>query len=361
MAYFRSVFGKKQIKYLISAAVSLILLLILILICSNAAKKQTFQRAAERWGNSKEYSQVSVFLSELAGVTEDDVLRAGYSLNKKLTDDSLVTLLDKGRAFVQCYSAQGEVDICTASRKGNFRAYGVGGDFFLFHPYELVSGSYFPADSVNKDYVMLDKLAAWTLFGSYDIQGQTVEIGGRIHIVSGVFDSGKGKLNKLAGNDTSLVILSYSSLENFGTITFLNDYEVLMKNPLTNYAKDAVVSALGVDKTKYAAVENTRRFHWTKLLVSFYKQPLRSMNTTGVVCSYWENMARGLEELLTPFAILGVLLGVYPIIVVFVILIRMWKKRTIHREDIFDFAERRLEDWREKRNKERFKKGEDFL
>lgn len=68
--------------------------------------------------------------------------------------------------------------------KSNVKTYGVGGDFFLFHPYTLLSGSYIAESDFAQDRVVLDENLAWQLFGSSDVAGMEVTIGERNYPVA---------------------------------------------------------------------------------------------------------------------------------------------------------------------------------
>ena len=63
---------------------------------------------------------------------------------------------------------------------------------------------------------MIDQDAAWQLFGSNDVSGMTVYIGGIPHIVTGVVQRQEGRLTEAAGLDGSLVYVSYQTLSTLG-------------------------------------------------------------------------------------------------------------------------------------------------
>lgn len=352
MDYLRRVFTKRQrINLYISAGV-LVIFFVILFIGVGLSKKQDAQKAAQRWSDSGDYAQVSVYFSELMGASENTVKEIDFNVDSKLDNDSLVEENPNARRRISAYSALGEVDISTGNSSAKLKAVGVGGDFFLFHPYELVNGNYFTEDNPNKDQVLIDEEAAWTLFGSNDVCGQVVEISGKRHVVSGVYKRDTGRLNKLAGNDVSTVYLSFESLKNYGRITYLNCYEVLTLNPLTGYVRDALKESIpGKDESKFTVVENTGRFHWTGLLKNGFKYAERSMNSKAVVYPFWENMARGMEDILTPLVFVDLLLILYVFVNLAILFIRMWHNRTIHKADIINFLNKKLEEYRKNRKK----------
>ena len=357
MEYLKSVFDLRRIRLLISAGISVVLGLIIVLISKNAVAKLDDQYLAERWSEEGDYVQATVFLSELADFTNDSIKEFDYKVSNKLKQDSIMAENEDARLWIYAYSAGGKVSVSTESNSVDVRAYGVGGDFFLFHPLTFVTGSFFNNDDANKDLVVIDTDTAWKLFGSNNVVGQVVEIGGVRHIVTGVVEKDEGRLNDIAGNAEPVIYLSFESLSSNGKITYINSVETLMPNPITNYAVTTLEEIIPSEASRFTVIQNTGRFNWVSLLKNVKNFGTRGMNGKSIVYPYWENLARGYEDYLTPVTVLGCLLFVYPCGLLFYILGRMWKKRTIHGKDIKIFIENRIEDYRERKKK---RKEEDF-
>lgn len=347
MDYLKNVFGKKQIKLLIISAVSALVGLVITLICLHFASSMKAENMASRWSDDNDYAQVSIFLSELAEFNEENALRLSYSVDKKLKEDS-ISAAENARVWVYGYSTLGKVSVASKTGNVNVKAIGVGGDFFLFHPLKMITGSYFSSENVNSDLAIIDRDTAFALFGSTDVVGQAIEINGSRHIINGVIDRDAGRLNRLAGNDEPIIYLSYETMKGFG-YEYLNMYEALIPNPISHYALDLAENNVSVEKNYYEAIENTGRFYYTHLLKNATKFGTRSMNSKGIIYPYWENMARGMEDYLTPLAVIGVAAFIFPAIIACYIVIRLWRLRPIHREDIKDYIERLIEKARRKR------------
>ena len=356
MDYLKEVLDSKRIKLLISGGISLIVGLILMFIGIKVTNNLTDQQFAKRWCDDNTYAQVSAFLSEMSGFKDTTAQEVTFKIKKQLTDDSLSAENDDARILVYAYSANGKVTIKSSNGELSVEAIGVGGDYFLFHPLELVSGSYFDEDDLMKDRVVIDTETAWNLFGSNDVAGQVIEIGGISHVICGVVKKDDSKLSVLAGNDKSTIYLSYESLSKNGSASYINTYEALMPNPLTNYARSVLEKNISVDDSRVEVIENSGRFNWVKLLKNLKNFGTRGMNPKGVIYPYWENMARGMEDYLAPVNLLAVVLFLYPCGLVLYILRRMWITRRIHFADIKDFCERKAEEYRERKRK--IKKGE---
>ena len=349
MDYLREVFDKKRIKLLISAGITLAVGLILVLIGVKVSNSLVDQNFAKRWVKDDSYAQVTAFFSELADFSENSAKELEYKISNKLTEESFTPENEDSRLWVSCYSAIGKVEVFSKSRSANVKAIGVGGDFFMFHPKDLINGSLFSGDTMMKDLVVINEDTAFELFGSNDVVGQAVEIGGVRHIISGVIEREEGRLNDLAGNNEPTMYMSYEALSKNGKVSYINSFEALLPNPLTGYAKDILKKQIKVDENRFDVIENSHRFKWTKLLVNIKNFGTRSMNPKGLVYTYWENIARGIEDYLTPVTVLACLLFLYPCVIVLYVIKRAWNKRRIHREDVKDFAQRRLEEYREKR------------
>lgn len=357
MAYLRSVFGKKQIILALTGAGSLLIAVILTFIGIRAAKGLDAENLASRWSKDNDFAEVSCFFSQLTGVDENTIRQLNHGIENKLKTDSIQSEKENARTWVHAYSANGEAFVQFKNYSGSFKAVGVGGDYFLFHPLKLVHGNYFSEGVLADDLVIIDRDVAAQLFGGSDVVGQMLEIGGVPHIICGVIERESGRINDLAGNDKPTVYMSYNSLSNHGTITYLNMYEALLPNPIDGYAASAISDNLKVDESNYELVENTGRFRWTKLVANVKNFGIRGMNGKAIVYPYWENVARGMEDYLTPVAVMGVLFYLYPAVLVFLLLLRMWKLRPIHFKDIRNFVDNRVDRHRRKRYEKLQKNG----
>ena len=143
---------------------------------------------AGRWSEKKDVAQVSCFFSSKAEVTEDTIQSFEYSLKNVLQEASITETSENpsARLWVDAYSADGKITLVNGRNTLDANAIGIGGDFFLFHPLKLITGSYFSGNDLMQDYCIIDQDAAWQLFGSNDVVGMTVYIGNVPHIVTGV-------------------------------------------------------------------------------------------------------------------------------------------------------------------------------
>ena len=119
----------------------------------------------------------------------------------------------------------------------------MGGDFFLFHPLTLRSGSYLTANDYMNDRVLLDEELAWALFGSYDVAGMSIQIGERTYPVAGVVHREDDFASKKAYQDGPGMFMSYDAL-NAISETKLSAYELVMPDMISGFAESIVKAAV---------------------------------------------------------------------------------------------------------------------
>lgn len=340
----------KKIVLGISGGVSFLIFLILLFMAGHIERSMPEQNAAERWGSEGGFSQVSCFFSANARMTEDRLIGFEHTLDSALKDAGVTQQSENtgARLWADAYSADGTISISTDRAKlNNVKAIGIGGDFFLFHPLTLVSGAYFSGNSIDKNYCVIDRDAAWQLFGSNDVVGLTVIIGGYPHIVSGVVERPSGRLAEAAGLDSTLVYVSYETLNTLGRSNNINHYEIVMPDPVSKFAFDYVKKNLGSDERETAVIENTSRFSFINRVKMIGTFGTRSMNTKAVVYPYWENIARGYEEILLVVTVFEMLFLLYPMLLVLAVIIFWWRHKGWTLRDVYlkvkDKAERLVE------------------
>ncbi len=347
-------FIKKKAFILILSSVLLVIYILMGLVSTHIINDLPEQQLASRWSDEKNMAQVSIFVTQDQLVKEEDLKKFTYLLEKKLVESGVVGEededTDQGKnpqiidtiniddmnkeeeeeqsmpqktplqeLYDIAYCAQGRVNLKFENRTADrASAIGVGGDFFLFHPMTFVSGSYFSGDDLMKDGIVIDEEMAWQLFGSTDIIGECVEIEGIPHYVEGVVKRDKGRIKKAAQQDTSYVYMSYDSLSKYGTILSgvteehdvsedgttaksggITCIEVVCPNPVRGLAAKICKESLGIGDEYVTVVDNTERFSFFSLIAVLRSFFTRSMWNKAIFYPYWENTARGYEDILS--------------------------------------------------------------
>lgn len=133
-----------------------------------------------------------------------------------------------------------------------------------------------------------------------------------------------------------------------------------MPNPVTGFAVNYIREKLGTEEKETEIVENTTRYSLLSRLKLLTQFGTRSMNGKAIIYPYWENIARGYEDILALLTLFGLLFLAWPVGLVLVFFCIWWKHKGWTMRDVrlklMDKAERWVEKRREKRRKK--KKGD---
>ena len=127
---------------------------------------------------------------------------------------------------------------------------------------------------------------------------------------------------------------------------------------MKEFAFKYVKEQLGSDERESEVLENTSRFSLLNRLKLIRAFGTRSMNGRAIIYPYWENLARGYEDiigLLTAFMLLFLL---YPSVLVLVIFIRWWRHKGWTIKSVWLKIVDKLERLRERYRAERKSKEE---
>ena len=358
-------FTKRRIVFLAVLAVCLLLFGVLCLVRVHMTRGLVDTRAAERFAPEGGYAQISCYFTEGANITTGRYREFIYRIETALTLAAIELDEDApedAQLFLTCYSKEAKLNLTHGSRHAEADAIGTGGDFFFLHPVELVSGMYYQPDAVMKDQVLLNETLAWQLFGGVDIAGQEVMIGTTPHFVSGVVKDAEGRFRKAAGSAGALVYLSADSpafgetqvstpsqgtAESSGagsasgatlrlTDRTMDCFEVVMPNPVRGFAASKLRSDLKIDEHLIRIVDQNVRFGnlalW-KVLTDF---GTRSMAGAAMRFPYWENVARGVEDVLVIVLILQALFLLIPVVMVTVAIVQAYRHKKWTAKGIYD-------------------------
>ena len=366
-----------------------VLLVLSICICllqiHSYTRELRSQQAAETWRgeNAERFAQVSAFFPAGKEIGEEKVLSFRASLPGKLTDSGFDSDVIS-RLWVDAYSAHTSASIEGSRGSSDANIVAVGGDFFLFHPYEILSGSYMSDEDIMHDRVVLDYNLAWKLFGSADIAGMTIKIEEKPYYIAGVVRLESDEFTKLANTDDPVLFMSFTAAKtlgnnssggnggtggstgvagNPGTATskpaelMISTYELVLADPISSFAKTTVTDGIGASAV---VVENSTRYDFTNIYNIIKDFGIRSIIDTAIAFPYWENAARASEVFVARLYAFIALLAIVPLgtlIWLAVLLIRLisagLKKAHLGAKDAWDDRYARVENLREKREKRR--------
>jgi len=295
------------------------------------------QALARRWSKEEEFAQIACYFTEEANFSADRILAVQRSMVTAMEAASITSENENGgRNWLDAYSTQGRLGISSSRGSMQVRAFGVGGDFFQFHPLTLLDGNYFDATDENEDGVIIDEMVAWQLFGSNNVAGMEVEINGVIYPIRGVIRSDKGLFSEVVEEDAATIYVSYGILEGKEGSLPVDCYEVLIASPVKDFGTETVANALGMDESAYELVECSARYDLAHRFEVIKNFGIRSMTTKNIVFPYWENRARGYEDVSALFLVLEILSLVYPLGWLLRKLYGYWKRRKELKKKFFE-------------------------
>ncbi|MEG2518281.1 MAG: ABC transporter permease [Oscillospiraceae bacterium] len=303
------------------------LLLILIIIClffiHKDARTLQSQQAAEVWkGQSKDrYAQISCFMPVNDTVELLEIMNYHGVIDKKLIEAGVKPPVE-GKQWRDAFSSEGSVSV--TSDRGSFKttAIGVGGDYFMFHPYTLLSGTYLSDTDVMKDRVLLDYELAWKLFGGTDLDGMSVKIGGKPFYIAGVVRRETDKFSNKAFTGEPVIFMSHTALSELSGDDGLgiSCYELVMPDPITGFAKAIAKESFPLGKG--VVVENSTRYNFGSIYGMFKNFGSRSVVNNGVSYPYWENAARISEVNIARLYVFILILGAFPFVCLSIIAVK---------------------------------------
>lgn len=259
---------------------------------------ETYQDAYQNWAAGKRYAHLSVFFSRMAQFDLDQVKKLRNEVDTALLADDAREGKNGTVSWTDCYSTKGSVVVDTGAAPVEVTAYGVGGHFFRFHSFRLVSGSYFSEENLMDDLIVIDEDLAWQLFGSADIVGMTVNVNGAPYQICGVIMRENGLFNKSAGNGKTAVYLSYSALEKNG-VSEITDYEIFMPDLTKGYAKKIMKKNLTAFAGEYELSVVSGRFSYGRLFRQIGKMGVSAMHLKAIDYPFWENKQRAVQQICT--------------------------------------------------------------
>lgn len=284
-----------------------------------AVKEAVDVSAGERFAgeSGQRFSQVAAFLPVGQGKSEEDILAFRQALENKFVEQALKTP-ENGSLYVDAYSGRSDVTVATEHGTAGVTAFGVGGDFFYFHPLALHSGAYIAERDLMDDLVVLDEVLAWRLFGGTELAGLTVYINGAPFVVSGVVSMEDDFASRAARKDEGCLFMSFSAMKKLNEEAAIDCYEIVLPDPITGYGR----SVVGETFSDGAVVENTGRYSPRRLVEVAKDFGHRSMRADGVIYPYWENARRLTEDYAALLLFLTVLFAVVPALSVLVLAIQ---------------------------------------
>ena len=305
------------------------------------------QSAADVWrgGSDERFAQVSAFLPVNGTIDLDSIRSFRATLENAFVQNSIFApepdaqdpnaADTSARLYADAYSGSTQLSVSGKSPGSvTVTAIGVGGDYFLFHPLQLLSGGYVSDEDYMADRVVLDAQTAFNLFGSSDVAGMEVTINGKTFPIAGVvkseddfataaaLDAGAEASSDPTGVQSAskaMIYMSYAALNAMAELP-IDCYEIVLPDPVSGFAKKLMTEKFPIGSG--AIVQNTGRFSVSSLISVMGTFGKRAMTTNGVIYPYWENAARMAESYAALYLLLGTLLAIMPVVCLTIVLVK---------------------------------------
>ena len=326
----------------------LIVFVILMLVSDSIKNSITSQQAADKWSgeSNTRFAQVSCFMADSSAVSKEKITSTGYSIDDKLKEASIAPYISENsreRIWTYAYSASAPVTLINEKKSVEVNAVAAGGDFFIFHPLEMMSGDCFTPDDLMQDRIVVDEDIAWQLFGSKNIVGMTVQISGKTFLIAGVNKKPEDSLSELTYGKEPRMYMSFDAYSDiFPDDSYVTCFETCLPNPVDDFAKDIVKKAIGLDEKKIKLVENSDRYsviNSAKFIKSFAK---RYAVDSEIYYPSWENSARIAEGRVALLLALQIVFLLPPVITVIVLFIAGYIALKKNRRNIFNSIKSKL-------------------
>lgn len=357
---------------------------VLLIIINKTVSKLYDQHAAQYWDENNNAYQITLLFDEEAKVNNDTVMELMHNYTKDLKATiggaSFINTENEDSSYADyAYMAEGNVSLNFESRNvSSIKTYGVSGDYFLFHPYEMISGSFFDKDEFHKDCVVLDENTAYSLFGSADVIGMTLYAGDVPLVVKGVYKAFETKYDKAAKGFETLsnaVVLENGSVSEaamdcliympFDTLCALSGdknitcLELVSVSPSESFMYNKITEKMQSYISHMEIVKNSSRFGIGNMFSVVNMGAKRSMHVNKIDYPYFENVARAYEDVIANYYILVFVFSLIDTVLFVSFLHHKYVNRKIHFSTVVDKYERLREKMRQSGNKQK-KKWEHF-
>lgn len=249
--------------------------------------------AKQAWDGEKyTYSQVSVFLPNDNSMDVMGVYSLRKSVEEKLKESSVTADKDAtGRLWIDCAGGDSSLQLSGTLGSVTAEVTGTFGDYFIFHPEKLMSGSYYTSDDPNIDRIILDRECSWQLFGSMDTVGMPVNIGEKVFYVAGVVESPDSDTDKAAYGNIPRAYMPFEALKAFNNNAMLSYYEACMPNVVKDYAYTVMTDINPAGENGYV-VDQTGRYGLIKLIKGRSEISESVMIKVKMALPWFENRSR---------------------------------------------------------------------
>lgn len=220
-------------------------------------KNQIDQFAAERWDENA--VQLSSFFAEETALSTQDIADIRENISGSTDTEN----------WYDAYSCNEKLIQTSGTKRVSVKAelILVSEHYFRIHRPALIWGNYLTDADISSRRVVLDKKAAWSLFGSSDIAGMEITLDGSIYEAAGVVSDENGT----ESDEYPHIYMLYSDYQSAADENIpITCYEAILTESVEGYCltcfKDAIENTADLSPDsqgtgrQYHIVQNTGRF-----------------------------------------------------------------------------------------------------
>lgn len=254
-----------------------------------------YLEAGRRWSsNGDTFAVISMYAEKESSFSSDQAKSWARSVDSALLESSISPSSETSRSWAYTYAA--EADMTIVGPMGSVKAdtIAAGGDFFVFHPMDLIYGSYFLNDESIPTGIVIDSNLAWKLFGAVNIVGKTVTINDVEFTVSGVCqpESDKGIYGYTYGTRPRLFMSYAGYVTAVGQDADVTIFEAAIPNLVNGFAKNIFNKAITVNEDTTEVLEVTERFSLKNRFENMRILKYSWIRSNKIEYPFWENEAR---------------------------------------------------------------------
>lgn len=348
-----------RIMWILGAAAILLLLLFCAALSGIRAMRSDIPGAdaAERWQAEDApypYTQLSLFFDSSSALDLNTIQLRRMNITQKLEENAIIAS-DGASVFIDAFSGETTLSVKTERATIHTEATVCGGDYFFFHPLELIHGDYFAEDDLTSHSVILDEYAAWQLFGATEVSGMDITIGQQHFRVAGVCKKPTDPLNAETWGDTPRIFVNYIGLRMTNGFDRASSYEIVMPNPIADFAGGILKNQFSVsDKSTNAVIyEYAERFSFENLAKASADFFMRVIRRDRILPPFWENSIRVTEMKAIVIAFFGAIAGIAALLCAVACICLWFVIHPIRITDIWHFfndkyEKRRMKKWLKK-------------
>lgn len=274
--------------------------------------------AAQRWqaeDSPHPFTKLSVYFDSASGIDLNTVYLRRMNISRTLEENAIV-VPEGASGYIDAFSGETSLSVITEHATITAEATACGGDFFFFHPFEMLDGDYFTEDDLTAKTVILDEYAAWQLFGAIEVAGMDVTIGDQLFRVAGVCKKPTDTLGSTTWGDTPRIFVNYIGLRMTTGFDRTSCYEIVMPNPIGDFALGILQKQFSITEKSTNAViyEDSTRFSFETLVKSSADFFMRAIRRDRILPPFWENSARVTETKAIVIAFFGAIAGITALI-----------------------------------------------